>query len=101
MSSLNVIKVLFIALDIYLYSQAEKTALEKEQMAALVDSQREKTQEAIQQIHKDDATLQQLRRELKACLHCSIFFLLQSCAMSHNADIAMKIYLLRDYLFTI
>lgn len=52
-----------------LYSQAEKTALEKEQMAALVDSQREKTQEAIQQIHKDDATLQQLRRELKVCLH--------------------------------
>ena len=50
-----------------LCSQAEKTALEKEQMAALVDSQREKTQEAIQQIHKDDATLQQLRRELKVC----------------------------------
>ena len=34
-------------------------------MAVMVESQREKTQEAIHQIHKDDATLQQLRRELK------------------------------------
>jgi len=44
---------------------AEKTALEKQQMAVMVESQREKTQEALHQIHKDDATLQQLRRELK------------------------------------
>jgi len=34
-------------------------------MAVMVESQREKTQEALQQIHKDDVTLQQLRRELK------------------------------------
>ena len=38
-------------------------------MAVMVESQREKTQEAIHQIHKDDATLQQLRRELKVCIH--------------------------------
>ncbi|XP_066924857.1 paramyosin-like isoform X1 [Clytia hemisphaerica] len=44
---------------------AEKTALEKQQMAVMVESQREKTQDALHQIHKDDATLQQLRRELK------------------------------------
>ena len=33
--------------------KSEKTALEKQQMAVIVQSQREKTQEAIHQIHKD------------------------------------------------
>ena len=34
-------------------------------MAVMVECQKEKTQEALNQIHKDDVTLQELRRELK------------------------------------
>lgn len=45
--------------------QAEKTAVEKEQMALMVEAQKEKTQEALDQIHHDDITLQDLRRQLK------------------------------------